>query len=101
MLALEPVVELEPLLDHVEPPGLGLERIGIAPQLRAEVLRLETKRREPLRQDIELRVGAGDGLGEALGPREQRGHPGIVTARRDRLRPGPRGREQPVELAQA
>ena len=100
VLALEPVVQLEALLDHVEPAGLGLERVGVAPQLRAEVLRLEAQGREPLGQGIELRVGARHGLGEALGPREQRGHPRLVAARRDRLRPGARGGEQAVELAQ-
>ena len=35
VLALEPVVEVEPLLDDVEPAGLRLERVGVAAQLRA------------------------------------------------------------------
>ena len=101
MLAFEPVVQLEALLDDVEPAGLGLERVGIAPQLRAEILRLQAQGGEPLRQGIELRVGARHGLGEVLGPREQRGHPRLVAAGRNRLRPGARGGEEAVELAQA
>ena len=101
VLALEPVVQLEALLDDVEPAGLGLERVGIAPQLRAEVLRLQAKCREALRQDIELRIGSRHSLREVLGPRQQRGHPRLVAARRNRLRPGARGGEQAVQLAQA
>ena len=100
VLALEPVVELEPLLDDVEPAGLGLERVGVAAQLGAQVLGLEPQRGEPFGQRVELGVGAGDGLGEVLGLRAA-GDPRVVAAGRDRLRPRPSRREQAVELAQA
>jgi hypothetical protein len=42
VLALEPVVEVEPLLDDVEPAGLALERVGVAAELSPQVLGLES-----------------------------------------------------------
>ena len=75
VLALEPVVELEPLLDLVEPAGLGLERLGVAAQLRPEVLGLEPQGGQPLGERVQLGIRARDRLREPLGVGEQAATP--------------------------
>src|SRR5207248_8613965 len=47
VLSLEPVVLLEARLDLLQSPGLGLERGGVAAQLGAEVVGLDSQRAQP------------------------------------------------------
>src|SRR5204863_6058436 len=56
VLALQAVVQVEPRLDLLEAPGVRVEPLLVAPQLRAEVLRLDAKAAEPLREGVELRI---------------------------------------------
>jgi hypothetical protein len=113
VLALEAVVQLEALLDDVEPPRLRLERVRVAAEIRAELLGLQPERCETLRQRAELGIGSRDRLREALGVGEQRRDAGsasdaapgraealAVAARRNRLRARSRRLQQPVQLAQ-
>ncbi len=101
VLALEPVVELEALLDLVQPPRLAFERVGVATQLQTEVLGLEPKRGEALGQPVELGVDAPDRLGEPLGLGQQRSRAPLPRGGGDRLGTAGRRREQPVQRAQA
>ena len=48
-------------------PGSASSALGVAAQLRAQVLGLEPQRGEPLGQRVELGVGAADALGQPLG----------------------------------
>ncbi len=99
MLALEPLVQLEPLLDLLEPAGLRLERFGIAAQLGAEILGLEAQGREPARDLVERRIDARHGLGEPLGLGEQQ-RDAAVAVGGDRLGAAARRRDQAVHAAQ-
>ena len=100
MLALQPVVLLEPLLDLLQAPRLGLERVGVAAQLAAQVLGLDPQRRQPAGQLVELRVDPLDRPGELLALGQQLRHAAVARRRGDRLRPAARGGQQPVHLSQ-
>ena len=94
VLALQPVVQLEALLDHVQPAGLGLERVRVAAQLCAEVLRLEAQGGQPLGQGVELPVRAGDALREALAACQRARPP--PAGRRPARSPPPRRPRRPA-----
>ena len=92
VLALQPVVAVQALLDLLEAPGLRLERLVVAAQLASEVLGLETQRPHALRQAVERRIDAGHPLGQPLGLREHDRRPGGVALRAPAPRPPPRRR---------
>ena len=103
VLALEPVVELEPLLDHVEPAGLGLERVGVAAQLRAEVLGLEPQSRQPLGERVQLGVRARAPAPASRSALGEQGRDADPSARRRSARspPPPRPRRPAGRPARA
>ena len=101
VLSLEPVVLLEARLDLLQSPGLGLERAGVAAQLGAQVVGLDSQRAQPFGECVELGIRAGDRGREPLRLRERRsGARTLAGLRRDRLRPRSGCRPQTVELAQ-
>ena len=87
VLALEPVVAVQALLDLVQALGIGVEALQVAAQLDAEVLGLDPQRAQPLGQRVHRRVRARDAVGQPLGLGQQRGRAGGVgVVGRDRLR---------------
>ena len=100
VLALEPVVGVEPLLHLLEPAGLGREPQLVAAQLARQVLRLDPERAQARGERVELGVDAGDGLGQPLGLGEQRGGPGGIALRRERLRTARAGGAQAFQVAE-
>ena len=60
MLALQPVDRLEPLLDRLEPPRLGLDPVEVGAQLRGEVVELDGDGRGALGERIERGVDPAD-----------------------------------------
>ena len=101
VLALEPVVAVQALLDLVQPLGVRVQPLEVAAQLDAEVLGLDPQRPQPLGQRVHGRVGAGHAVGQALGLGQQRGRAGGVgVVGRDGLRARRRGGAQAVDLAQ-
>ena len=101
VLSLQLVVLLQALLDLLEAPGLGLERLPVAAQLGAEVLGLDPDRREALRDRVELGIDAGDGPRERLCLRKILGDPALARLRRDRLGAAGGRRHQAVKPPQA
>ena len=101
VLALEPVVLLEPLLDLLEPPGLGLERLRVAAQLAAHVVRLDAQRREPLGEPVQLAGRRPRPLRPAARPRPAAAprRPRRPTARSPRPPPPARPAARPSAAA--
>ena len=73
VLARQPRKRAEPLLDELQPPGLGLEPVQVRAQLGGDVLGLIAQRREPLGERRQLRIerAAADSSSEAA-RRQQR-----------------------------
>src|SRR6185312_17044754 len=97
VLALQAVVQVEPLLHLLQPPGLTLERRLVAAKLDAQVLRLDPQRPQTRRQSIQFGIRALDSLGEALGVRQQNSHSRLAA---DGLRAAAGRRAQSLERAQ-
>ncbi len=101
VLALEPLVGLEPLLHLLEPARLRLERVREAAKLAAHVLGLDAQGGEPCGELVESRIHALDRRREPLRLRQQLAHSTLSGGRGDRLRPAARGCKQTVHLPQA
>ncbi len=95
VLALEPVVLLQPLLDLLQPPRLGLERLGVAAQLATHVLGLDAQLRQPRGEPVELQ-----GRPPAPPRRAARTRPAAAPRRLRRSTarsPRPRRRQRPAD----
>ena len=101
VLSLEPLDRVQPLLHDLESLGIRVERGEIAPQLAAEVLRLDPQGTEASYQLVEIGIGSCDRVGHALGLRQQHRHARCLgVIRSDGLAAGPGDGTQAVDLAQ-
>ena len=100
VLALNPVVRVQPLLHGMKALGVGVQALQIAAQLGGQVLRLDPQAPHSLGEDVQLGVGSLHRLRRPLGLRQQRRRARAVLGR-DRLAPGRSRGPQAVHLAQA
>ena len=100
VLALEPVVLLEALLDLLQAARLGLERVGVAAQLAAEVLGLDPQGRQPPASSSSSGSTPRTAPASRSASASSSATPPVGAVRGDRLRAAARGRQQAVHLPQ-
>ena len=101
MLSLQAVVGLQALLHLLEAPGLGLQALGVAAQLGAEVLGLDAQPGEASHQLVELGIDPRHAGSELFCGRERLGRAPLPRLGGEGLGPAAGGGEQAVHPAQA
>ncbi len=101
MLSQQPVVELEPRLHGLQPPGLTIEPLAVAAQLGRHVVGLDAQLAQPRRQGVQRRVDPLGPLGQRLGGGHQPDRPGLARLGHQRLGGPAGGAAQGIQVAQA